>query len=70
MSDKVKAIMKSSSSQKTTIAPAAKHTVEEKKESLRAGCEQKVTNDGKPKLIVKTRLEHKVNKEVLAEKDD
>ncbi|KAJ8426636.1 hypothetical protein Cgig2_020572 [Carnegiea gigantea] len=60
----------SSSGQKMTSSTAAKHAVKYKNESLRADSEQKATDGSKPKLTAKTRPEPKVNKEVLAEKDD
>ncbi|KAJ8433425.1 hypothetical protein Cgig2_024761 [Carnegiea gigantea] len=68
--DKVKANVLSSSGQKMTSAPAAKHTVKQKKESLRADGEQKAIDGSNAKLIAKTRLKPEANEEILAKKDN
>ncbi|KAJ8424500.1 hypothetical protein Cgig2_020045 [Carnegiea gigantea] len=70
LSYKFKASVQSSSGQKMTNASTAKHSVEKNKESLRANSEQNATDGSKPKLTANTRPEAKVNKEILAGKDN
>ena len=49
-------------------APAAKQIVEQKRESVRAECQQKATYGHKPEVLPKMKAKHKAKNEVEPEK--